>query len=90
MATRARCGGERQSVDGMRQLLQFADSVEMPRPLLLPVISGQPRALGDVPTEDDGSWVLQWPWKKPIGSADDLETVASNIAEVLRPLVGEA
>lgn len=89
MATGARCGGERQSIDGMRQLLQLADSVEMPRPLLLPVISGQPRALGDVLTEDDGSWVFQ-PRKKPIGSADDLETVASNIAEVLRPLVGEA
>ena len=39
---------------------------------------------------DDGSWLFQWPWKKPIGSVDDLETVASKIAEVLRPVVGEA
>jgi hypothetical protein len=38
----------------------------------------------------DGSWVFQWPWKKPIGPVDDLETVASKIAEVLRPVVGEA
>jgi hypothetical protein len=90
MATGARCGGERQSIDRMRQLLQFADSVEMPRPHLMPVISGQPCALGDVLTEDDGSWVFQWPRKKPIGSGDDLETVASKIAEVLRPVAGEA
>jgi hypothetical protein len=52
MATGARCGGERQRIDGVRQLLQFANSAEMPpRPLLLPVISGQPCALGDVLTE---------------------------------------
>jgi hypothetical protein len=51
MATGARCGGERQGIDGIRRLLQFADPVEMPRPPLLPVISGQPCALGDLPTE---------------------------------------
>ena len=39
---------------------------------------------------DDGSWVFQWPWKQPIGPVDDLETVTGKIAEVLRPVVGEA
>jgi len=38
MATGARCGGERQGIDGRRQLLRFTNSVEMPRPLLSPVI----------------------------------------------------
>jgi capsular polysaccharide biosynthesis protein len=51
MATGARCGGERQGIDGIRQLLHFADSAEMPRPPLLPVISGQPCAPGDLLTE---------------------------------------
>jgi hypothetical protein len=51
MATGARCGGERQGIDGIRQLLQFADSVEMPRPPLPPVTLGRPCALGDLPTE---------------------------------------
>jgi hypothetical protein len=37
----------------------------------------------------DGSWVFLWPWKQPIGSVDDLETVARKIAEVLRPVAGE-
>jgi hypothetical protein len=33
--------------------------------------------------------VFLWPWKQPIGSVDDLETVAGKIAEVLRPVAGE-
>jgi hypothetical protein len=37
----------------------------------------------------DGSWVFMWPWKQPIGSVDDLNTVVGKIAEVLRPVVGE-
>jgi hypothetical protein len=32
----------------------------------------------------DGSWVFWWPWKQPIGSVDDLETVARKLAAVLR------
>jgi hypothetical protein len=39
---------------------------------------------------EDGSWVFQWPWGQPIGSVDDLETVADKIIEVLRSVVGEA
>jgi transcriptional regulator with XRE-family HTH domain len=37
--------GARQGIYDIRQLLQFADSVQMPRPALLPVILGQPYAL---------------------------------------------
>jgi len=51
MATVARCGGERQGIDGIRQLLQFADSVEMLRPSPLPVTLCQPCGRGDLPTE---------------------------------------
>jgi hypothetical protein len=43
--------GERQGIYDIRQLLQFADSVRMPRPALLPVILGQPRTLDDLLTE---------------------------------------
>jgi hypothetical protein len=43
--------GERQGIYDVRQLLQFADSVEMPRSALLPVILGEPRALGDLLAE---------------------------------------
>ncbi len=39
---------------------------------------------------DDGSWVFRWPWRQPIGAVDDLDTVTGKIAEVLRPVVGEA
>ncbi len=39
---------------------------------------------------EDGSWVFQWPWWQPIGSADDLGTVAGKITEVLRPVAGQA
>lgn len=37
--------GEGHGLCGIRQLLQFADSVQFPRPALLPVILGQPHAL---------------------------------------------
>ena len=40
--------GRRQGIDDIRQLLQFADSLRMPRPALLPVILGQPDALSDL------------------------------------------
>ena len=40
--------GKRQGIYDIRQLLQFADAVRMPRPALLPVILGQPRALSDL------------------------------------------
>jgi len=40
--------GRRQGIYDIRQLLQFADAVSMPRPALLPVILGQPRALSDL------------------------------------------
>jgi hypothetical protein len=39
---------------------------------------------------EDGSWVFQWPWWQPIGSTDDLGTVAGKITDVLRPVVGGA
>ena len=40
--------GARQGIYDIRQLLQFADCVQMPRVALLPVILGQPRSLGDL------------------------------------------
>jgi transcriptional regulator with XRE-family HTH domain len=40
--------GERHGIYDIRQLLQFADAVEVPRPALLPVILGQPHALSDL------------------------------------------
>jgi hypothetical protein len=40
--------GARQGIYGIRQLLHFADSVQMPREALLPVILGQPCGLGDL------------------------------------------
>jgi transcriptional regulator with XRE-family HTH domain len=43
--------GRRQGIYDIRQLLQFADSVQMPREALLPVILGQPRTLGDLLAE---------------------------------------
>ncbi|HEV2374551.1 MAG TPA: hypothetical protein VGS19_20610 [Streptosporangiaceae bacterium] len=33
---------------------------------------------------DDGSWCYWWPWRQPIGSVDDLETVVGRVAWVLR------
>jgi len=47
--------GERQGIYDIRQLLQFADSVQMPRPALLPVILGQPRALDDLVADSAAS-----------------------------------
>jgi ribosome-binding protein aMBF1 (putative translation factor) len=41
--------GRRQGIYDIRQLLQFADSLRMPRPALLPVILGQPDALAGLP-----------------------------------------
>lgn len=32
----------------------------------------------------DGAWCFWWPWRQPIGSVDDLETVVGKIAAVLR------
>ena len=47
--------GKRQGIYDIRQLLQFADSVAMPRPALLPVILGEPRALNELlPPADHG------------------------------------
>jgi hypothetical protein len=37
---------------------------------------------------DDESWVFWWPWKQPIGSVDDLETVVAKITAVLRSVEG--
>jgi hypothetical protein len=34
--------------------------------------------------DSDGSWMFWWPWKQPIGPADDLETVAGKVAAVVR------
>jgi hypothetical protein len=33
---------------------------------------------------DDDSLCFWWPWQQPIGSVDDLQTVADKITEVLR------
>jgi len=43
--------GRRQGIYDIRQLLQFADAVQMPREALLPVILGQPCGLGDLLAE---------------------------------------
>ena len=40
--------GRRQGIYDIRQLLQLADSLRMPRPALLPMILGQPDALSDL------------------------------------------
>ena len=40
--------GRRQGIYDIRQLLAFADSLNMPRPALLPVILGQPDAPSDL------------------------------------------
>jgi hypothetical protein len=37
---------------------------------------------------EDGTWCYFWPWRQPIGPADDLETVAGRIAAVLRSVEG--
>jgi hypothetical protein len=40
--------GRRQGIYDIRQVLHFADAVQMPREALLPVILGQPCGLGDL------------------------------------------
>lgn len=37
---------------------------------------------------EDGSWQFWWPWRQPIGSVDDLETVTGKITVVLRSVKG--
>jgi hypothetical protein len=37
---------------------------------------------------EDGAWCFWWPWRQPIGSVDDLETVAGKIMAVLRTVEG--
>jgi hypothetical protein len=37
---------------------------------------------------NDNSWMYWWPWRQPIGPADDLETASSKIATVLRTVDG--
>ncbi len=36
----------------------------------------------------DGTWCFWWPWRQPIGSVDDLETVIGKIMAVLRTVEG--
>jgi hypothetical protein len=36
----------------------------------------------------DGSWCFWWPWRQPIGSADDLPAVSRKIMTVLRSVQG--
>lgn len=43
--------GRRQGIYNIRQLLHFADAVQMPREALLPVILGQPCGLGELLAE---------------------------------------
>jgi hypothetical protein len=38
---------------------------------------------------EDDSWSFWWPWRQPIGSVDDLETVVDKIAAVLRSVETE-
>jgi hypothetical protein len=39
---------------------------------------------------EDGSWCFWWPSRQPIGSADDLGTVAQKITTVLRSVQGSS
>ena len=39
---------------------------------------------------EDGSWCYWWPWRQPIGSVEDLETVIGRIAAVLRSVEGRS
>jgi hypothetical protein len=36
----------------------------------------------------DGSWCFWWPWRQPIGSADELAAVSVKITTVLRSVEG--
>jgi hypothetical protein len=38
----------------------------------------------------DGTWCFWWPWRQPIGSVDDLETVVGKIVAVLRTVEGSS
>ncbi|MGH3272902.1 MAG: hypothetical protein ACRDNZ_01065 [Streptosporangiaceae bacterium] len=37
---------------------------------------------------DDDVWCFWWPWKQPIGSAEDLTSVAAKIMTALRSVEG--
>ncbi len=37
---------------------------------------------------EDGTWCFWWPWRQPIGSVGDLETVVGKIMAVLRTVEG--
>lgn len=37
---------------------------------------------------EDESWCFWWPWRQPIGSVDDLNSVVGKIAAVLRTVEG--
>ena len=39
---------------------------------------------------EDGTWCFWWPWRQPIGSVDDVETVVGKIMAVLRTVEGGA
>lgn len=39
---------------------------------------------------DDESLCFWWPWRQPIGSVDDLETVAGKITAVLRSVESQS
>jgi hypothetical protein len=58
--------GARQGIYDIRQLLQFADAVRVPRMALLPVILGQPRARGGLPAGP-----AAWPAAALAGVAGD-------------------
>jgi len=38
--------------------------------------------------DSDTSWAYWWPWKQPIGSVDDIESVVDKIAAVLKSVEG--
>jgi hypothetical protein len=39
---------------------------------------------------EDRTWCFWWPWRQPIGSVDDVETVVGKIMAVLRTVEGGA
>lgn len=40
--------------------------------------------------DDDKTWRYSWPWRQPIGPADDLDAVIVKITAVLRPIEGSS
>lgn len=36
----------------------------------------------------DGSWCYWWPWRQPIGSVEDLDSVVGKIMAILRSVEG--